>query len=241
LFEISRCASTLAWFSGEAFGLVNQRKLLLFFFQHLLKLVGLGLDLPLVGLAGRADRQPFAERHRAGACQQARQTGDEDCVRREIGAGHAHHEAQIRTEPVIGAQHRGAQGITAESAMPALQAGDRWPAESAGRWRCQGLDDAGMRSLGRRQSAGNGLRLGIVGAAVHLLEGIDGRQYEGWTEAARQPCERARPKARLQPRHSLIDRCDFALPEFGVSLLHGPQASVTCAKSGFFSVSDKVR
>jgi hypothetical protein len=99
-------------------------------------------------------------------------------VRREIGAGHTHHKAEIRAEPVIGAEHRGAQRVAAQPAMPALQPRNRRPAESARRGRRQRLDDPGMRSLGRGQPTGNGLRLGVVGAAVHLLEGIDGRQHK---------------------------------------------------------------
>ena len=111
-------------------------------------------------------------------------------MRREVRSGHAHDEAQIGAQPVIGAEHGGAQRIAAEGAMPALQPRNRRAAERARRRRRQRLDDAGVRALGRGQPAGNGFRLAVIGAAVQLLERIDARQDEGRTETARQPSER---------------------------------------------------
>src|SRR5262245_55201019 len=83
-----------------------------------------------------------------------------------------------------------------------------------------------MRSLGGGQPGGDRLRLGVVGAAIHMLEGVDGRQYESWTEAAGEPSERPRPKAVAQRRHALIDGLDMALPIFGMSLLDRRQTPV---------------
>jgi hypothetical protein len=61
---------------GEPLGLIDQRQLFLFLLGQLFELVGLGLDLPLIGLPGRADRPPFPQCHRAGTGEEARQARD---------------------------------------------------------------------------------------------------------------------------------------------------------------------
>ena len=116
--------------------------------------------------------------------------------------------------------------------MPALQPRDRRAAERARRPRRQRLDDAGVRALGRGQSAGDGFRLPVIGAAVQLLERVDARQDKSRTETARQPSERPRPKARPQARHALTDRPDLAFPEFGMRLLDRAEASINLSQLG---------
>ena len=217
---------------GKPLGLIDQRQLFLFLLGHLLELVGLGLDLPLIGFAGRADREPFSQSHRARAGQQTRKTGHQDRVRRQVRSGHAHDEAQIGAQPVIGPEHGGAQRVAAKGAMPALQPRDRRAAERARRPRCQRLDDAGVRALGRGQSAGDGFRLGVIGTAVQLLERIDARQDERRTETARQPSKAPRPEAGPQARHALTHRTDLALPELGMRLLDGAEASINLRQLG---------
>src|ERR1700680_469647 len=110
--------------------------------------------------------------------------------------------------------------------MPALQPRDRRAVERTRRRRRQCLDDAGVRALSRGQPAGDGFRLRVVGAAVQLLERVDARQYEGRTEAARQPGEPPRPKARPQARHALADGPDLAFPELGMRLFNCAGASI---------------
>src|SRR6516165_7444736 len=83
-----------------------------------------------------------------------------------------------------------------------------------------------MRPLGGRQAAGDGLWLRIIVAAVQMLERIDAGQDKGWAKAARKPGERARPKARTQPWHNIIDRRDMVLPVLGVRILDRRQASI---------------
>ena len=83
-----------------------------------------------------------------------------------------------------------------------------------------------MRAFGGRQPGSNSLRLRVVSAAVDMLEGVDGGQYEGRAESARKPGQRARPKAGPQFRHTLIDRRDVVPPVLGMSLLDRRQAVV---------------
>jgi hypothetical protein len=222
----------LAWSVGKPLGLIYQRQLFLFLFGQLVELIGLGLDLPSVGFTRRADRQPFSQRHREGAGQEARKTGHQDRVRREVRSGHAHDEAQIGAQPVIGAKHGRAQRIAAEGVMPALQSRDRRAAERARRLCRQRLDDAGVRALGRGQPAGNSFRLGVIGAAVPLLERIDARQDERRTETARQPSKAPRPEARPQARRALTDHTDLALPKLGMRFLDGAEASINLRQLG---------
>jgi hypothetical protein len=226
LLAIRRCARALAWSVGKPLGLIYQRQLFLFLFGQLVELIGLGLDLPSVGFTRRADRQPFSQRHREGAGQEARKTGHQDRVRRQVRAGHSHDEAQIGAQPVVCAEHGRAQRVAAKGAMSALQSRDRRAAERARRLCRQRLDDAGVRALGRGQPAGNSFRLPVIGAAVQLLERVDAGQDEGRTKTARQPSERPHPKARPQARHALADRPDLAFPELGMRLLDRAEASI---------------
>ena len=114
--------------------------------------------------------------------------------------------------------------------MPALQACQRRTAERARRAGSQRLDDAGVRAFGGRQPGGNGLRLRVVSAAVDMLERVDGGQYEGRAEAAREPGQRPRPKTGPQFRHALIDRRDVVSPVLGMSLLDRRQTVVNLSQ-----------
>src|SRR6202008_2256488 len=87
-------------------------------------------------------------------------------------------------------------------------------------------------ALGRGQPAGNGFGLGVIGAAVQLLERVDARQDEGRTKTARQPGKAPRPKARPQSRHALTDRIDLAFPELGMRLLDRAEASINLSQLG---------
>jgi hypothetical protein len=88
-------------------------------------------ELALAELPTRLDGDPFAHRHRAGAGDQAGDTGDQDVLRRDARTGDAHHEAGVRHEAVVDAQHRGTQCVAARgaTALEARQrATDRLPA-----------------------------------------------------------------------------------------------------------------
>src|SRR5262249_36701048 len=140
--------------------------------------------------------------------------------------GNTHDEAQIGTQPIIGAEHGSTQRIAAQRAMPAFEPSDCRAAETPWSGHCQCPDDAGVRSFGRGQTTGHGFRLCVVSAAVSLLEGIDGRQYKGRTETARQPCKRPRPEARLEFWEMLTDRLDLALPELCMRFLDCPETGI---------------
>ena len=115
----------------------------------------------------RRDLGAFPQRHRAGTGEEARQASDKDRVRPKVRAGHAHDEAQIGAQPVIGAEHRSAQRIAAQGAMSALQSRNRCAAERAWRRRRQRLDNAGVRALGRGQPAGVTYGVGkLIGVAI---------------------------------------------------------------------------
>src|SRR6185437_15271875 len=89
------------------------------------------------------------------------EAGGEDSRRREIGADHAHDEAEIRDQPVIGAEHGGTQRVAADAAVPPLDAGED-AAGHAARRAGDGLQDAGMRAFRLRQAGEDRLRLRIV-------------------------------------------------------------------------------
>jgi hypothetical protein len=103
--------------------------------------------------------------------------------------------------------------------MAAFEACEGGAAERRRRPRRQRLDDAGMRSLGGRQPAGDCFRLRGVGAAVEMLERVDGRQHHGRAEPPRQPDQGAGAEARAQSRHLSADRLEPAPPELGMCLL----------------------
>ena len=73
-------------------------------------------------LARGVDRQPLAERHRAGAGQRPARPVTRIARWRHGGSGNAHHQAEVRDQPVIGAKHGGAQRVAAEAPVPALEA-----------------------------------------------------------------------------------------------------------------------
>ena len=154
------------------------------------------------------------------------ETGDQDRMGCEIRPRNPHDQAHIGDEPVIGAEHGGAQRVAAHPAMPALQARQRSATERAWRARSQRLDDARMRPFGGRQPAGDSFGLRIVSAAVQMLERIDRRQHESRAEAPREPSERAGPETGAQLRHAVIDRRDVVLPVLGVGLLDRRQAPI---------------
>jgi hypothetical protein len=59
-----------------------------------------------------------------------------------------------------------------------------------------------------------------------MFESIDRRQDESRAEAARQPGERPRPKARMELWQTLADPLDLAFPELRMRLLDCPETGV---------------
>ena len=90
-------------------------------------------------------------------------------MRRHVRSGNPHDEAQIRDEPVISAKHRGAQGIPAHTAMPALETRQGGAGKRISGRTGQGPDDPRMRTLRRRKTPRHCLGLRRIGAAVDLL------------------------------------------------------------------------
>ena len=76
-------------------------------------------------------REPFTERHRAGASDQTRQSGNENSVICGTGAGHAHHQTKVRHQSIVGAEYGCTQVIARGSpAMPGFGTGDVGPDRS---------------------------------------------------------------------------------------------------------------
>jgi hypothetical protein len=150
----------------------------------------------------------------------------------ELGAGDAHDQAQVRDEPIIGAENGGSERVAAEAAVTALEAGQRAAGDRRRPIASQRLDDAGMRALRGRQSAGHRFRLLVVLAAVDLLQGVDRGQHEFGAEAAGKPGERAGTESRLQPRLLSTDRGQALAPELRVRILDLGEAAIDLCQLG---------
>ena len=100
-------------------------------------------------------------------------------------ARHAHDQAEVGDQPVVGAEHGGAERIAGGAAMAALERRDRAPGQAAAA-RNRRFDDPRVRPLVGRQPARDRFRLTVVGVAVARLGGGDRRQHEGRAEAAAQ-------------------------------------------------------
>ena len=116
----------------EPLGAVDQLELAPLLLRVGLELRLLDLDLVLEELARALHREPLAERHRARAGQEPGESGDQDRAPGELGAGDAHDQREVRHQPVVGAEHRGAQGVAARRAMAPLELGEGAALHAAG-------------------------------------------------------------------------------------------------------------
>ena len=105
-----------------------------------------------IQLAGALDRKPLPDGHRQRAGEHPGEAGDQDGVAALRRPGHAHGDAQVRDEAVVGAQDGRPQLIAAAAAMAALDAGDRparrrrRPAASSRKSRAWDRSSPGMRA-----------------------------------------------------------------------------------------------
>jgi hypothetical protein len=133
---------------------------------------------------------PFSERHRGRAGDQTGNARQQNRSRRGARAGHAHYEAEVRDEPVVRAEHRGAQIVARGVAVPGLGAADVVAQRACAPIRPgDGFDDRSMTALFRRDRQRVGLAE-IFAAIVELGRG-DGRQHEARTEAAGERTDHA--------------------------------------------------
>ena len=116
----ARCASAF----DDALRLQDQRELVLLRFGRLLDLLALLVQLHRRQLASIRDGEPLAERHRARAGDQTGNARQQDRARRRARARDAHHQTEVRHQPVVGAEHCGAQVVARGVAMPRLGATD---------------------------------------------------------------------------------------------------------------------
>jgi hypothetical protein len=138
---------------------------------------------------------------------------------------HAHDETHVGDEPVVRAQHGGAQRIPAHGPVTALKPGDGAALEPL-RWGSDHFEDAGVAALVRGQAAFHCFRLMVVGAAVRLFERVDGRQHEGGPEAAGEPAECAGPEARLEARDTGVAATKLTPPIFGMCVFDGSEPAI---------------
>ena len=150
-------------------------------------------------------------------------------ARRGGRTGHAHDQAEIGYQPVIGPEDGGAERIAAQ-AVAALQPRQGAAGDSPRQGFHHGLDDAVVRALGRGQAAGDRFRLIVILPAVALLEAADGRQDELGPEAMGEPGKDPGPPTRLQPADVDADPPELLAPEFGMGLLDGSQTVVDLAE-----------
>ncbi len=104
----------------------------------------------------------------------------------QLGARDAHDEAEVRHEAVVGAQHRGAQGVAAQADAPSLGAREGLGRPARGRCGAEVMQQARVRALLLAQLVGR-LRLDRVAAAVELLARGEGGQQQRRAEAGGEP------------------------------------------------------
>jgi hypothetical protein len=112
-------------------------------------------------LARTLDRQPLSQRHRDGSGQETGQAGEQDGVPLHLGAGNAHHQAEVGDQPVVRAQDRRPQGVAARRAMAALQPGESGAWQPGGGRAGDVAEDTRGGALLRRQAGFP--RLGLPG------------------------------------------------------------------------------
>ncbi len=181
---------------------------MLFRFRRLLDLFALLRQLHGCELARIRDGEPLAERHRARAGHEPGSTGQQDRASRRACAGDPHHQAEVRYEPVVRAEHGGAQVVARGAAMPRLRAADLAAHCAPAALRsCNRLDDCRVPALFRR----NRQRIGLtqIFAAIVELRGGHCRQHEARTEAARERADQARAQRRRE--RNICNACSSEL------------------------------
>ena len=101
------------------------------------------------------------------------------------GAGHPHHQAEDRHQPVVGPQHAGAQRVAAGGAVAPLEARHRAPFQAMGGLR-QGAEDARVGALLDLHARGLGVRLAACSPSRRSFP------PPPWS-AARRPARNAAP------------------------------------------------
>ena len=116
---------------GHATGAVDQRQL-----------VRVDVEMREGGLRGgvgagcleqfalRAHRDVLPRSHRQGAGQQARDTGEQHGHRRHAGRADAEHEGEVRDQPVVGAEHGGAEAAGRTSATAGREPAHHLPVDA---------------------------------------------------------------------------------------------------------------
>uniref|UniRef100_K3Z911 Uncharacterized protein n=1 Tax=Setaria italica TaxID=4555 RepID=K3Z911_SETIT len=75
--------------------------------------LAVAIELSQLDVALGADGDELADGHAAGARQEAREAGDDHGARVRLHGAHAQHQRRRRHQPVVGAQHGGAQPVGA--------------------------------------------------------------------------------------------------------------------------------
>jgi hypothetical protein len=101
----------------EAAVLVNPRKFVQFGVRLFLQRALLALEVSGLEIRLRADGDEFARRHRHGACRPSGEGRGQDLAPARRGGGDADDQARRRDEPVVCAEHRGAEPAGAVNKM----------------------------------------------------------------------------------------------------------------------------
>ncbi len=221
---------------GQALGLVDQGE----FFRLLLgrgsQFLLLDGDLALVEFAAALDAEPLAHGHRAGAGQQTGQPGDQHRVAAEVhaglGAGHAHDQAHVGAEAVVGAQDGCAKGISTHRAVATFEPGDCAALHPRLARTADGVQQPRVGVLVGLHVLAAGVGLGVVLGAVGRLVAGNGRQDEVGAEAAAHPGEGVGAKADAHGRDGAAGLADLLFPEGGVLVLAVSQAAVDLGQRG---------
>jgi len=113
--------------------------------------------------------------------------------------------------------------------MSSLESGDRAALQtrfSAG----DGLHDACVRSLRRRQPAGHCLGLGVVLCAVAAFQRVQGGKNESRPKSASEPGKGSRTKVGSKPRDPGAETTKLRAPKLRMRLLEGGEAAIDICK-----------
>ena len=188
-----------------------------------MNLRGLHRNLLFEQFARALDRKPLAQRHRAGAREQPGDPGDDDLAREQVRARDAHHEAEVRQQSVIGAQHRSAKRVAGRGSMAPLEARDE---------RAVGAAVAGDRPKAPRMPAFLAVHPGgpvgnrRVLPRVRLFLVGDDRENHAGAEPAPERHQRASPPTDAEGRHLHAGGVELRAPVLGVPPLGGRQPAI---------------
>jgi hypothetical protein len=177
--------------------------------------VGFARHLGFGKLTGVRDRQPFHKHHGASTGNQAGEGGRQYGLVTRASACDPHDQAEIRYEPIVGAQNGGTKVVAGgNAAMPGLGAGDFGALCGFGSSPVRHcLDDRGVVTFLRRHPGR--LRIARVFIAVRELRGGERGQDEARAQYVDEPLHHIGFET-APVRYPFAMRPELVCPDFGV-------------------------